>query len=92
MQTTIHHLSTARDALHAATTAEHFPEREEVLGILERVGEIAATTAARATTPPSAPAAEDLAPEHVCPFTACADTGLLPNGEVCACAVPASRA
>jgi hypothetical protein len=88
MHTTIVHLSSARDALHFATATAPFPERDELLGILARVGEIAETHAARASVPPSMPAANDAPlPEHVCPFAACSDTGLLPNGEVCACAV-----
>ena len=90
--TTIDHLSTARDALHAATNAGPFPERDEVVGILARVGEIASTHAARASAPPSPPAAAAAAVEHVCPFGACADTGLLGNGEVCVCTVPATDA
>ena len=93
MQTTIHHLNTARDALHAATAADSFPERDEVVGILARVGEIAETHAARASTPPSPPAAEEEATvEHVCPYAACSDTGLLANGEVCVCTAPATDA
>jgi hypothetical protein len=86
MHTTIFFLSMARHALRAAT-GDPFPEREEVVGILTRVGEIAETHIARASAPPSTPAANDRAPEHVCPFAACADSGLLANGEVCACAV-----
>jgi hypothetical protein len=87
MQATIHHLSIARDALHAATAADPFPERDELVGILARVGEIAERSAARAATPPNTPAAAGPAPAHVCPFAACADTGLLANGEACACSV-----
>jgi hypothetical protein len=79
------HLNTARHALLAAAAAEPFPERDELVGILARVGKIAETNAARASAPPSTPAANDPAREHVCPFAACADTGLLATGEVCAC-------
>jgi hypothetical protein len=82
MHTTIFFLSMARHALRAAT-GDPFPEREEVVGILTRVGEIAETHIARASSSPSMPAANDRALEHVCPFAACADTGLLANGELC---------
>jgi hypothetical protein len=88
MHTTIHHLSAARDALHAATEAGPFPERDEVADILARVGEIADTHAARAAGRAGTPAADEPPPPHECPFAACSNTGLLPNGEVCVCIVP----
>jgi hypothetical protein len=88
MHTTIHHLTAARDALHAATQAGPFPERDEVAVILSRVGEIADTHAARTAERLTMPAADDAPSPHVCPFAACADTGLLPNGDVCVCTAP----
>ena len=81
----IAHLTTARDALHAATCHGHFPEREEVVGLVERVDAIVQAGSARASAGPTPSAEEAPLATHVCPFSACADTGLLPNGDLCAC-------
>jgi hypothetical protein len=86
-------LHIAHDALHAAMMADHFPEREEVLGIVRRVDEIARSHAARTTTPACvAPSVEEPEPAHVCPFSSCLDTGLLANGDLCPCSTHGSVA